>query len=70
MWSALANVEWEHADGAAIGHPFRRASEVVATIRGRGHALEWHCCGPAGTVSGEIRAAMAGEGWTPGPITA
>ena len=69
LWSALANVEWGRADGGAVSCTLRRASELDAEIRGRGHRLEWYCSGPYATVSGGIEEAMAREGWAPRPTT-
>ena len=68
LWSA-GSVEWTHADGSMVGYTFRHASEVVAGIRGQGHPMEWYCSGPDARVADEIKAAMAREGWTHGPIT-
>lgn len=68
MWSALANTSWSRSDGSRVGHTFRHASQIIAGLRGRGRDLDWYCSGPPATVSDEIKAAMAGEGWTPEPV--
>jgi len=64
MWSALANIDWTHADGSTVGYTFRGAGHLVAEIRGEGNYMDWYCSGPYATVSEEIEAAMAREGWT------
>jgi hypothetical protein len=65
MWCALANVEWTHEHGDTALYSFRSAGDLVAAIRGEGMYMDWYCCGPSGTVSEEIRIALASEGWTP-----
>ncbi|PIW26880.1 MAG: hypothetical protein COW30_12940 [Rhodospirillales bacterium CG15_BIG_FIL_POST_REV_8_21_14_020_66_15] len=64
MWSALANVDWRHPEtGDNASYTFRAAGDMIAAIRGQGTYMDWYCCGPSGTVSDEIAAAMALEGW-------
>jgi len=65
MWSALANVDWKHANGHTAVYSFRSAGDLIAAIRGDGSYLDWYCSGPDAYVSEEIKAALAAEGWTP-----
>lgn len=64
MWSALANVDWKHAGGDTACYTFRAAGDLIAAIRGSGDYMDWYCSGDYATVSDEIAAALAAEGWT------
>lgn len=65
MWSALANVEWQHANGDTAGYSFRAAGDLVAAIRGSGDYLDWYCESAIATIRGDIADALRAEGWTP-----
>lgn len=65
LWSALANITWTHASGQTVAYSFRAAGDLITAVLGRGNYLDWYCCGPVATVREDIRAALAGEGWTP-----
>lgn len=64
MWSALANVDWEHESGDTAVYSFRAAGDLIAAICGKGDYMDWYCSGPYATVSDEIGKAMAAEGWS------
>lgn len=65
LWSALANVEWQHADGGAVSYSFRSAGDLIAWLREEGSYLDWYCCAEPGVVSTDIQRALAAHGWTP-----
>lgn len=67
MWSALANVAWEHRSGDKASYSFRAAGDVIAAMRGTGDYRDWYCVGPYATIRADIAAAMLGEGWRPEP---
>lgn len=63
MWSALANIEWSHYDGAEASYGLREAGTMVAWIREEGDYLDWYCSGPTDTVAPWIDDALQREGW-------
>ena len=63
VWSAMANIIWEHESGEEFSASFRYAGGVVSDILGEGCYLDWYCCGPTEVVSDEIADAMASKGW-------
>jgi len=65
MWSALANLDWKHANGDIAGYTFRGAGDLIAAVRGSGNYMDWYCSGPYETVHPDIEAALLAEGWTP-----
>lgn len=65
MWSALANMDWQHTNGDTAGYSFRAAGDLVAAVRGSGDYMDWYCSGPLAYVSDEILTALAAEGWSP-----
>lgn len=72
MWSALANIIWEHPEHGEDAHSFRSAGALVARIHYRdiGHPdpewayVDFYCSGPYGSVSDHVAQKMAAEGWT------
>lgn len=64
LWSALANLEWVHRDGAVASYSFRSAGGMIAAVLGRGCYMDWYCSGPYATVSERIERALTDEGWT------
>jgi hypothetical protein len=66
FWSALANVDWYHADFAndACSYSFRAAGDLIAAIRQSGNYMDWYCSGPYAHVMGWIEQALASRGWT------
>jgi hypothetical protein len=63
VWSALANVDWRHANGDTAGYSFRAAGDLIAAIIGRGDYTDWHCSGPYAVVSDRVDEALSNEGW-------
>lgn len=63
LWSSLANVNWIHGENEH-GYSFRSAGDVIASIRGDGHYMDWYCSGPDGVVDGYIAETMFKNGWT------
>ena len=68
LWSALANVDWEHEsdpnpEESNCGHSFRGAGSLIASMLGRGEYIDWYCCGPDSVVSEFISTSMAVMGW-------
>lgn len=65
LWSALANVDWEHkADGHTAGYSFRAAGDLIAAVVGEGEYMDYYCAGPEGVVSGFIEEELGALGWT------
>lgn len=64
MWSALANMEWHHADGAVVSYSFRAAGDFVAWLWEDGDYLDWYCSGEPGVVAEAIAETLAKHGWT------
>ena len=65
LWSALSNVQWQHATHGNVSYSFRAAGDLVSALIGDGCYLDWYCSGPSGEVAEEIREAFATEGWVP-----
>ncbi len=63
LWSALANVLWEHPEHGEVGYSFRAAGDMVAAVRRDGDYLDWYCSGPYADVAPAIWEALAVEGW-------
>ena len=67
LWSALANVNWEHEDGSRYSCSFRYAGALVAEMREEEDGMaymNWYCSGPYASVSEEIAEALAKRGWS------
>ena len=64
VWSALANVDWEHKDHGIVGYSFRAAGGLIAEIIGEGDYMDWYCCGPYAEVSWRIERSLGKLGWT------
>jgi len=66
LWAALANVHWSHEDDpddTALGHSFRSAGSLIASMLHRGHYMDWYCSTRDGVVSEHIASKMAEKGW-------
>jgi len=64
VWSALANIEWEHPKtGESYSCSFRCAGGLISEIINEGSYMDWYCCATAGVVSSEIEKAMKECGW-------
>jgi hypothetical protein len=67
VWGALSNTSWTHVNGDTASYSFRAAGDLVAAVSGKGDYMTWYCCGPYGTISERIAAAMEKHGWTGAP---
>jgi hypothetical protein len=64
MWSALANVEWEHENGDTASYSFRAAGDLIAAICADGsNYMTYYCSGPYAVVSVHIANELKKEGW-------
>jgi hypothetical protein len=65
LWSAMANVRWEHISGHDASYSFRAAGDLIAAVRGEGDYVDWYCSGECEQVSERVADGMAREGWRP-----
>jgi hypothetical protein len=63
LWSALANVRWNHPEYGEIGYSWRAAGDLVAAVRGEGTYMDWYMSGTDAQVAPVIQDALGREGW-------
>jgi hypothetical protein len=63
LWSALANVRWEHPEHGEVGYSWRAAGDLVAAVRREGNYMDWYMSGTEAQVFPEVGDALAREGW-------
>lgn len=70
LYSALCNTDLYYQDDPTpVGCTWRRAGEIVATLRDQNEDyLDYYCSGDEGTVHPEIAEVLATIGWRSVPI--
>lgn len=64
MYRALCNVIWVSPDGEEHGVSWRRAGEIISSIRSQGESyLDFYSGGGQGSISNQVEIEMKKAGW-------